>query len=178
MESNQSTPGFFARVSLALRVIVDAELARRCVAPAPVVSAPSVATKPAALPAERQHASALLLLGMLQREGRLVDFLQQDVAAFADDEVGAAARVVHEGCRKVLMQTLTLAPVLNDAEGASVNVPKGFDAQRIRLTGNITGEPPYQGALKHHGWLAQEVKFPAVQDSIDPRVIAPAEVEL
>jgi hypothetical protein len=181
MESDQSAPGFFARLGLALRVIFDAELAKRCVAPASVaapVKKPVEAPKPVALPPEKQHASGLLLLSMLQREGRFVDFLQQDVAGFSDEEVGAAARVVHEGCRKVLKQTVVLAPVLNDAEGASVSVPKGFDAQRIRLTGNVTGEPPFKGSLKHHGWIATEVKFPAVQESLDARVIAPAEVEL
>lgn len=182
MESDQSTPGFFARIGLAMRVIFDAELARRCLAPAPV-AAPAkkvepVAPKPAVVPPERQHASGLQVLAMLQREGRFIDFLQQDVAAFSDEEIGGAARVVHEGCRKVLKQSLVVAPVLNDAEGASVTVPKGFDAQRIRLTGNVTGEPPFKGALKHHGWVATEVKFPAVQESLDPRVIAPAEVEL
>ena len=31
---------------------------------------------------------------MLQREGRLIDFLQEDLAAFPDADVGAAARAV------------------------------------------------------------------------------------
>jgi hypothetical protein len=68
--------------------------------------------------------------------------------------------------------------VLKDAEGASVTVPAGFDAQRIRLTGNVAGQPPFRGALKHHGWLATSVRLPAVSTALDPRVVAPAEVEL
>jgi hypothetical protein len=135
------------------------------------VSAPEV-------PAEKRFAAALALLGMLQREGRLVDFLQEEVAPFSDAEVGAAARVVHEGCRKVVRQYLVLEPVLREAEGARVSVPKGFDAQRIRLTGNVAGEGPYAGSLKHAGWVAKEVRFPTVAESIDPKVLAPAEVEL
>ncbi|MDC0709382.1 DUF2760 domain-containing protein [Stigmatella sp. ncwal1] len=133
---------------------------------------------PPALPPEREHASALALLSMLQREGRLVDFLQENVAAFSDAEVGAAARIVHEGCRKVVKQYLTLEPVLPETEGASVTVPQGFDAHRIRLTGNVAGQPPHAGALKHHGWVTKEVKFPSVSPALDPRVLAPAEVEL
>ena len=130
------------------------------------------------LPPERKHASGLYVLSLLQREGRLIDFLQEDVTSFSDADVGAAARVVHAGCKKALTQCLELEPVLKDAEGASVNVPAGFDAQRIRLTGNVAGQPPFQGALKHHGWVATSVRLPAVSESLDPRVIAPAEVEL
>jgi hypothetical protein len=132
----------------------------------------------AALPPEREHAPALQFLAMLQREGRLIDFLQEDVAAFPDADVGAAARIVHEGCRKVLRQYLTLEPVLPQSEGDRVNVPAGFDAQRIRLTGNVAGQPPYTGALKHHGWMTTAVKFPSTSPAMDPRVLAPAEVEL
>ncbi|HZI12340.1 MAG TPA: DUF2760 domain-containing protein [Myxococcus sp.] len=133
---------------------------------------------PPALPPEREHASALSLLAMMQREGRFVDFLQENVAAFSDAEVGAAARIVHEGCRKVVNQYLTLQPVLPQQEGDRVTVPAGFDAQRTRLTGNVAGQPPYGGTLRHHGWVTTEVKFPSVSAAMDPRVLAPAEVEL
>ncbi|AFE04557.1 hypothetical protein COCOR_02247 [Corallococcus coralloides DSM 2259] len=141
----------------------------------PVVPAP---VAPAPLPPEREHASALSLLAMLQREGRFLDFVQENVAAFPDADVGAAARIVHEGCRKVVHQYLTLQPVLPQGEGDKVTVPPGFDAQRIRLTGNVAGEPPYGGTLRHHGWVTTEVKFPTVSSAMEPRVLAPAEVEL
>ena len=130
------------------------------------------------LPPERKHASGLYVLSLLQREGRLIDFLQEDVTSFSNADVGAAARVVHSGCRKVLNQYLPLDAILKEAEGATVNVPAGFDARRIRLTGNVAGQPPFRGALKHHGWIASAVRFPAVSDALDPRVIAPAEIEL
>lgn len=139
---------------------------------------PLAPPEPVALPPEREHAPALQLLSMLQREGRLIDFLQEDVAAFPDADVGAAARIVHEGCRKVVRQYLALEPVLPQTEGEAVNVPPGFDAQRIRLTGNVAGQPPYNGALKHHGWVTTAVKFPSTSPALDPRVLAPAEVEL
>lgn len=148
--------------------------------PAPALPQPE--PKPAlpspAVPPEREHASALVLLSMFQREGRLLDFLQENVAGFPDADVGAAARIVHEGCRKVVQQYLALKPVLPDSEGARVTVAAGFDAQRIRLTGNVAGQPPYSGTLKHHGWVTTEVKFPTVSPALDPRVLAPSEVEL
>lgn len=146
--------------------------------PAPKPAEPVKPPAPAAPPPEREHASALQLLSMLQREGRFIDFLQEDVAPFPDADVGAAARIVHEGCRKVVRQYLALEPVLAQAEGDRVNVPTGFDAQRIRLTGNVAGQPPYSGALKHHGWVTTAVKFPSTSPAMDPRVLAPAEVEL
>jgi hypothetical protein len=146
--------------------------------PEPREKAPAKPAKAAEPPAGQRFAQALAVLGMLQREGRLIDFLQEEVAPFTDAEVGAAARVVHEGCRKVVRQYLSLEPVLKDAEGAKVTVPKGFDAARIRLTGNVAGEGPYSGSLKHPGWVATEVRLPTVAESIDPRVLAPAEIEL
>jgi hypothetical protein len=170
-----SEPSFFARLGLAFRVLGDAKLAAKVVA---LDKPAAVAEKPVEASAEKTHASGLAVLALLQREGRLIDFLQEDVGAFSDAEIGAAARVVHAGSRKVLAQYITLEPVLRDAEGASVNVPAGFDAGRIRLTGNVAGQPPFRGALKHHGWVATSVRLPAVSGSIDPKVIAPAEVEL
>jgi hypothetical protein len=129
-------------------------------------------------PPERVHTSGLAVLALLQREGRLIDFLQEDMASFADAEIGAAARVVHAGCRKIFSDYCTIEPVLNDVEGAAIKVPAGFDAQRIRLTGNIAGAPPFSGTLKHHGWQTVSVRLPAVSEAMDPRVLAPAEVEL
>jgi hypothetical protein len=117
-------------------------------------------------------------LSILQREGRLIDFLKEDMAAFSDSEIGAAARVVHAGCRKVFSEYFVIEPALKEAEGAVVNVPAGFDAQRIRLTGQLAGQPPFRGTLKHHGWVAAAVRLPAVSEALDPRVLAAAEVEL
>lgn len=172
MSSPTSAPSFFARIGLAFRVLGNATLAGRLVA----LEAPAPVAAPVA--PEQTHASGLALLALLQREGRLVDFLQEDVSGFSDADIGAAARVVHAGSRKVLQQYLALEPVLPEAEGASVTIPAGFNAERIRLTGNVAGQPPYRGALKHHGWVTSAVKFPEVSRALDPRIIAPAEVEL
>lgn len=168
--ATSTAPSFFARLGLAFRVLGNSELAGKVVAletpPAPVE-----------IPPEKNHAPALALLALLQREGRLVDFLQEDVSSFSDAEIGAAARVVHAGSRKVLQQYLPLEPVLSQSEGDTVTVPAGFNAERIRLTGNVAGQPPYRGTLKHHGWVAAAVHLPPVP-TLDPKIIAPAEVEL
>jgi hypothetical protein len=146
--------------------------------PAATPLAPLPGTVPAAIPPERLHASGLALLATLQREGRLIDFLQEDMRAFSDAEIGAAARIVHAGCRKALQQGLVLEPVLQEAEGAPLCVPAGFDAQRIRLTGNLSGQPPFRGALKHHGWQVSSIRLPVPSEKLDQRILAPAEVEL
>jgi hypothetical protein len=172
-EKSAGTPSFFGRIGMACRFILDTEFAGQVLA---ALSAQK--SKPAALPPERVHASGLLLLSALQREGRLVDFLQQEVASFSDEDVGAAARVVHGGCQKVLRQYFDFEPAAREAEGASVTVPAGFDAQRTRLTGNVSGNPPFKGTLKHHGWVAKQIRLPEISESVDARVIAPAEVEL
>jgi len=140
--------------------------------PAPILT-PTAAPTP-----ERTHASGLLVLSLLQREGRLIDFLQEDVAAFSDAEVGAAARAVHAGCKKMLAAHFTVEPVRKEAEGDAITLAAGFDAGRIRLTGNVAGQPPFRGTLKHHGWVASAVRLPSVSEALDPRILAPAEVEL
>ncbi len=163
---------FFERLKAAISFLFGGELPRPALPP----PAP-VAEKPAPTP-EQQHASALFLLSLLQREGRLLDFLQEDVSGFSDADVGAAARVVHDGCAKALKGWLALKPVVMQSEGDNVEVPRGFDANRYRLTGNVTGEGPWKGTLKHHGWEAQHVTLPSVPQTIDLRVVAPAELEL
>jgi hypothetical protein len=189
-------PSFFARLWMALvcffqiifrprfaQAVLPAYQARK----APAAEPAQVSAEPQAVPAakgpardepEKTFASALFVLSALQREGRLIDFLQEEIAGAKDSEVGAAARVVHEGCRKVLSQYLALEPVLAESEGAQVTVPQGFNAERIRLTGNVTGRPPFSGALRHHGWVTRQVRFPSLSAGLDPRVLAPAEVEL
>ncbi len=161
----------FGRLGLAFRLVFNEEFARQLQAALQKMEAKS-------LPAERTHASGLLLLSALQREGRLLDFLQQDITGFSDEQIGAAARFVHDGCRKVVQRYFHFEAATQDAEGSKVTLPKGFDAQRFRLTGNVAGEPPFCGTLKHHGWVATEVRMPALAEALDPRVVAPAEVEL
>ncbi len=143
----------------------------------PIVEAP----KPKAKPAEPEKVNvtpALQLLAAFQREGRLVDFLEQDVASFPDADVGAAARVVHEGCRKALRQHAKIRAVRSEEEGASVTIPDGYDAHEVKLIGNVQGKPPYKGKLQHRGWKVIEMSVPATTVDHDATVIAPAEVEL
>jgi hypothetical protein len=122
--------------------------------------------------------AALQLLALFQREGRLVDFLEQDIASFSDADVGAAARVVHEGCRKALRAHATIEPVRAEAEGARVTLPPGFDSDTVKLIGDVRGEPPYSGALRHRGWRAARLELPALLGKHEAHVLAPAEVEL
>jgi hypothetical protein len=122
--------------------------------------------------------AALQLLALLQREGRFVDFLEEDVSGFADAQIGAAARVVHEGCRKAIREHFPLEPVRAEEEGSKVRIEKGFDAHAVRLTGNVTGEAPFTGTLAHRGWRVKEVKLPRMTEGHDATVVAPAEVEV
>lgn len=123
-------------------------------------------------------AAALQLLGLLQREGRLVDFLEQDVVTFSDAEVGAAARVVHEGCRKALRSHVTVEPIRTEQEGATITLDAGFDATRVKLVGNVQGSPPFKGTLRHQGWRATKLSLPESTPGHDASILAPAEVEL
>lgn len=190
-ESNLS---FVGRLSVAVgsffAILGDSNLAAnvrrlREGVPAPV-SAPVPAPQPAPAPApaaapviqEASPDAALQLLGLLQRNARFIDFVEEDIAGYADADIGAAARLVHDGCRTTLREHFTIRPVRSEAEGSRITVPEGFDAAAIRLTGNVVGKAPFNGSIAHRGWRVDETRLPKLIKSHDVTVIAPAEVEL
>jgi hypothetical protein len=181
---SESTPSVFSRLSLALatfwRILTDAPFA---LAVADLrASGPSAAstTQPPETPRlkEAEPNAALQFLGLLQQEGRFIDFLEEDVGAYSDTEIGAAARVVHEGCKKTLKQHFAIEAVRTESEGARVTLEEGFDSSAVRLTGNLVGQPPFTGSLTHKGWRVVELKLPQVAAGHDLSIVAPAEVEL
>ena len=121
----------------------------------------------------------LRVLAVLQRDGRLVDFLQEDIDPYSDAQIGAAVRDIHRGCRKALRDYLTVSPILPGLEESEVTIAPDFDPASIRLTGNVQGSPPFRGVLKHHGWRVEAVHLPALPGARDQSsVLAPAEVEV
>ena len=121
--------------------------------------------------------TALRLLASLQEDGRLVDFLTEEIASYSDEQIGAATRGIHGACAKALRACVTLEPVLSGREDDAITVPAGFDPASIRLTGAVHGDPPFTGTLRHAGWRAAGVSIPA-RSGLDPKIIAPAEVEI
>ena len=134
----------------------------------------AVADKPAPESPDR----AIQMLALFQRDGRLVDFLAEDVAPYPDAQLGAAVRSIHNSCRQVLDRYLKLAPVLDSDEDQPVTVPAGFDPAAIKLLGNVTGEPPFRGLLRHRGWRVAEVNLPSLPQGAGRAIVAPAEVEI
>ena len=154
---------------------------------APAAPAPKALPKePAALPAQPpapppppSEASAIQILSILQRKGRLIDFLQEDLSTYQDAQIGAAVRNIHEGCKEALAEYVTLEPIYQEAEGSAVTVAPGFDANAVRLTGNIVGDPPFKGALRHRGWRVTRVALPEQTPAQQKeRIVAAAEVEV
>jgi hypothetical protein len=176
-----STRLWFAFVCF-FRVLFDGAFAARAFAArggAPALPAAPEKAEPARpKPEKTNREGALVLLGLLQREGRLIDFLKQDITGFGDADVGAAARVVHDGCNKALAGHLDVEPVRNEEEGASVTLESGFDSKSVKLVGNVGGEPPYRGTLRHRGWRAKTLELPLTVAGHDVGLLAPAEVEL
>lgn len=128
---------------------------------------------------QEQHQRYYLhLLSVLQRDGRLVDFLEEDLAPYDDSQIGAAVRSIHENCQKTLKKYLAPKTVMDENEGEQVTVPANFDPGTIKLTGNVAGEPPFTGVLRHRGWRAAKIELPVLSGSTDTRIIAPAEVEI
>jgi hypothetical protein len=165
-----------------------AEDARALPAVEPPAPAAAPAPAPAAAPAppaggranaeELRQEGALVLLGLLQREGRLVDFLREGLDGYDDAAIGAAVRDIHRGCKKVLEDHVGIEPVMPGQEDSPVTVPRGFDPAELRIIGQAAGEPPWRGVLVHHGWRALKVKLPTLSEGVDRRVLAPAEVRV
>lgn len=168
--------GSLARLGLATKaffaVMGSAETAAKVT---PILSPPPV--EPGKGP--KLSGEPLRLLTLLQRdEGRLIDFVLEDISGASDEQVGAGVRSLQRAWQKIIKEHLTLEPVMAGREEESVSVPVGFDPSAIRVTGNVTGQPPFRGLLKHHGWRVKAYKLPAPPAGVDELVVAPAEVEL
>lgn len=160
-------PQFAAR---AREILTSASL------PKPDKQAPVEVPKHSELP--KPSAEPLQLLALLQRDGRLLDFLFEDISAYPDEQVGAGVREIHRDCKQALDKYLEIGPVIDKPEDQPVEVPAGFDPAAIRLTGSVKGKPPYRGRLAHRGWRVVKLKLPESPAGIDALLIAPAEVEI
>ena len=173
---------YLTDATLALSVLVLIGLllpARR----KPSLSKPQAEPARAAPPAPaaaRADAEIVSFLAMLQEKGRLVDFLMDDINPYNDAQVGAAARVVHAGCKRVLQEHFSIHPLRAEDEGSTVQVPTGYAADEYRLIGEIAGQAPFSGVLVHRGWKTDMVKLPQLLPRTPAQLpaIAPAEVEL
>jgi hypothetical protein len=169
-----------AALALALAIVVLVlcffGAPREAVAPA----AAPVAAQPPPPAANQAEAEVVAFVSLLQEKGRLVDFLMEDVTPYDDKQVGAAARVVHQGCREVLNESFKITPISQAEEGSRITVPASFPADEYLLLGKISGDPPFTGTLLHKGWKTESVKLPRILKSDEKRLpsIAPAQVEL
>jgi hypothetical protein len=127
---------------------------------------------------EQDQRLFLYLLSLLQREGRLLDFLSENLDLYEDDQIGAAVRSIHQNCKKVIDKNLSPRPVVDRNEGEEITVEPNFDPNAIKLTGNVTGDPPFKGVLRHKGWQTQKLDLPTLSSGQDSKIIAPAEVEI
>ena len=185
--------GFWERVAFASRCFfsilfhgeIPNDIAQSRVQPAgpvpqvPALAVPSVSRlKQVEQPASEAFDRAVQMLALLQRDGRLIDFLAENISAYPDAQLGAAVRTIHETCRQVLDHYVKLEPILNSEEDQPVTVQVGFDPAAIKLLGNMAGERPVRGVLRHKGWRVKEVNLPPLPQGAGRLVVAPAEVEL
>jgi hypothetical protein len=185
--------GFWERVAIAFRCFfsillhgdLPSDIAQKQVQPAgPPSPMPTAAQASASRPKETERPAseafdrAVQMLALLQRDGRLIDILAENISPYPDAQLGAAVRTIHEACHKVLEHYVKLEPILNSEEDQPVTVQGGFDPAAIKLLGNVSGEPPIRGVLRHKGWQVKEVNLPPLPQGSGRMVIAPAEVEL
>jgi|SRR5215469_2276096 len=184
--------GFWKRVAFALRCFfsivfhgeIPHDIAQKIIKSGDVPESMRTAGPPRVSLLERERPAsetfdrAVQILALLQREGRLIDFLAENISAYPDSQLGAAVREIHETCRQALDHYIKLEPILNSEENQPVTVPAGFDSMAVKLIGNVRGEPPVRGVLRHKGWRVREVNLPPLSPGAGRTVVAPAEVEL
>ena len=122
--------------------------------------------------------SHLRLLSYLQQAGRLIDFLKEDVSSFTDAQIGAAVRKIHQDCKQILEDLVTIRPLKEESEGATIQIQKGYNPSEIKLVGKVKGEPPFTGILIHRGWKAHKRSLPKKAGEISNEIICPAEIEI
>jgi uncharacterized protein DUF2760 len=127
---------------------------------------------------DKPDGTPLRILALLQTEARLVDFLMEEIDGAADAQIGQAVREIHKKAQSALRQHAAIEPVLGGQEGDTVTVPAGFDPSAIRVVGNVTGAPPFSGAINHPGWRVKELKLAAPPEGADEFVLQPAEVQI
>ena len=159
--------------ALAPEVLTSLNLTRREPGPAKTAAAKPVAAPPAVKTSD----GALQILGILQRDSRLVDFLMEDITSYSDDQIGAAVRELHDQCRDSIARYVTLQPVIDGVEGTFAKAPS-TDPNVIKFIGNVPATPPSGGTLRHKGWRAAKVDLPALSARQDAAIIAPAEIEI
>jgi hypothetical protein len=152
-------------------VIRELGLSARTSKPAPAPATPP--PPPSTGPSE----GALQMLGILQRDARLLDFLMEDISGYSDDQVGAGVRALHQSCRETLTRYLQVAPVIDGVEGTFTKIT-AVDPNAIKLVGNVPPQPPPGGVLRHRGWKCVKIDLPALGKKSDPKVLAPAEIEI
>ena len=157
-------------------LIFHGRIADDILAAFPAPAAAPVPAPPAAIAIDKGD-RAVQVLAILQRDGRLVDFLMEDIGAYPDAQIGSAVRDVHAGCRGVLARYVTLAAVLDDEEGGAVTIERGTDPARVKVVGNVAGAPPLRGVLRHRGWEVTRLDLPPLP-SAGRTIVAPAEVEV
>ena len=148
------------------------------VAPTPATRTSPASAKVGDAPNPEAVDRAVQMLALLQRDGRLVDFLEEDVSSYPDGQLGAAVRSIHASCRQVLERYIKLEPVLSSEEDHPVTLPPGFDPAAIKIVGNVGGERPIRGLLRHRGWRVAEVTLPSLPQGSGRAIVAPAEVEV
>ena len=153
---------------LSAEIQIALNLSRRS-ATVPAKTAPPAAT--------RTSDGALQILGILQRDSRLIDFLMEDIAACSDEQIGAAVRELHDQCRDAVARYITLAPVIDGVEGTYAKAP-GQDPSLVKFVGNVPAQPPAGGTLRHKGWRATRVDLPNLAAKQDASIIAAAEIEI
>jgi hypothetical protein len=118
------------------------------------------------------------VLAMFQEKSRLVDFLMEEIDSYDDAQVGAAVRSIHRSAHEALVKYFSPSPLLQNAEGDTLKIEKGFDPLKMRLTGNVAGEPPFDGILHHPGWKAGAINLPPRNSRGGGEIISPAEIEI
>ena len=100
------------------------------------------------------------MLAALQREARFVDIVKEPLGEYSDEQIVRRHVMYCETAAGSWTGCLPSNLWADEEEGAELEAPADYDANRYRLTGTVAGDPPYRGRLVHHGWQATQCELP------------------
>lgn len=132
---------------------------------------------------QSSEAAVVQFVARLQEKGRFLDFIMDDIAAYDNESVGAAARIVHQGCCEVIHDSFTIETIFGGEELEELTLADNYDSHLFRLVGNVPESAPYEGHVLHRGWKTTRVNLSHVvkseeQIDIARSILAPADVEI
>ena len=129
-----------------------------------------------------QQSQVIQLLNLLQQKGRFLDFLMEDILEHSDEDLGSAARFVHQGCSQIMKEYFKIMPLSEQKEGEQMVLEKDHDPYKFLLLEGTINQEQQEVKIIHRGWVTTNINLPKASksntSSHNTGIISPIELEI